>query len=62
MITLITLLISLLGYGTPAEFDHFTEPELYEQIDIAEQNNYENSNQDGDQNSDGGVLGGWDSE
>lgn len=52
MTTLITILISLLGYGTPSDFDHLTEDELTTQIENAE------NLQDDD---DGGVFGDWDS-
>ncbi|MFT6165556.1 MAG: hypothetical protein ACJAV5_000715 [Vicingaceae bacterium] len=45
MITLITLLISLLGYGDPADFSTFTEAELQTQIEMAE--------------ADGGNTGEW---
>lgn len=38
MITLITLLISLLGYGTPSDFQHLTEVQLNSEIELAEQN------------------------
>ena len=41
MITLITLLISLLGYGTPADFQNLTEDQLFEQVEMA------NTEQDG---------------
>lgn len=36
MITLITLLISLLGYGSPVDFENFTEVELNNQIEMAD--------------------------
>jgi|GEM_PF-3954515 len=45
MTSLITLLISLIGYGTPADFDHFTETELQDAIEYVE---------------DGGTWGDWD--
>lgn len=48
MITLITLLISLLGYGTSADFSHLTEAELNHEIEMAEQN------------ADGGTTTEWD--
>ncbi len=38
MITLITLLISLLGYGSPADFQNFSETELNNQIEMAQGN------------------------
>lgn len=50
MTSLITLLISLLGYGTPADFDHMTENELNVAIQEAE----------AQQNTDGGTWGDWD--
>ena len=36
MTTLITLLISLLGYGTPADFSTLTDAELQTQIEMAQ--------------------------
>ena len=36
MTTLITLLISLLGYGTPTDFDQYTEAELNQQIEMVQ--------------------------
>lgn len=48
MITLITLLISLLGYGTQTDFSHLTEDELNHKIEMAEQN------------ADGGTTTEWD--
>jgi len=50
MITLITLLISLLGYGAPADFNNLTEDELNERIAMSQQSN-----------RDGGTAGEWDS-
>ena len=49
MTSLITLLISLLGYGTPADFDSMTENELNQAIEEAQQ-----------QAADGGTWGDWD--
>ncbi len=49
MTSLITLLISLLGYGTPADFSHMTEAELQHEITVAEA-----AHSNGDQD------GGWD--
>tara|TARA_B100000508_G_scaffold140457_1_gene141550 strand:+ start:2516 stop:2695 length:180 start_codon:yes stop_codon:yes gene_type:complete len=49
MTSLITLLISLLGYGTPADFDNMSENELNQAIAEAQQ-----------QEEDGGVWGDWD--
>ena len=37
MITLITLLISLLGYGTPADFQNLTEVELNHEIEMVQE-------------------------
>jgi hypothetical protein len=37
MTALITLLISLLGYGTPADYEGYNEAELQQEITIAEQ-------------------------
>lgn len=51
MITLITLLISLLGYGSPADFENMSEAELNHEIEMLQDNN---SNQ-----NDGGVGGQW---
>jgi len=53
MTTLITLLISLLGYGTPANYADYTEDQLT--IEIVEA-------QDGAESTDGGTLGDWDSQ
>jgi len=39
MITLITLLISLFGYGTPADFNNLTEDQLNERITMSQQGN-----------------------
>ncbi|MFT6947670.1 MAG: hypothetical protein ACJARP_002097 [Vicingaceae bacterium] len=36
MTTLITLLISLLGYGTSADFSHMNETELNHEIEMAQ--------------------------
>ncbi len=55
MTSLITLLISLLGYGTPADFEHYTEAELNEQIEIVQ-----NDQAEGTQDDDGGILDDWD--
>jgi hypothetical protein len=41
MITLITLLISLLGYGTAADFENLTEEQFLEKVEMA------NTQQDG---------------
>lgn len=49
MTSLITLLISLLGYGTPADFDNMSENELNQAIAEAQQ-----------QEEDGGTWGDWD--
>jgi hypothetical protein len=50
MVTLITLLISLLGYGTSADFQDLTESQLHDQIGQAQV-----------ENTDGGTAGEWDS-
>ncbi|MFT5667253.1 MAG: hypothetical protein ACI9DK_001442 [Vicingaceae bacterium] len=47
MTTLITLLISLLGYGTSADFSHMNETELNHEIEMAQAD------------ADGGTAG-WD--
>ena len=47
MATLITLLISLLGYGTPADFTHMSEDQLQTEIMAT-------------QTTDGGDIGEWD--
>ena len=54
MITLITLLISLLGYGTPSDFSDFNESQLLDQIENAQAAETESA--------DGGVLGSWEQE
>jgi len=38
MITLITLLISLLGYGSPADYSTLTQAELNSEIELAQAN------------------------
>ncbi len=48
MTSLITILISLLGYGTPSDYEHYTEEQLHIEIAEAEA---EQTNPDG---------GGWD--
>lgn len=45
MTTLIAILISLLGYGTPADFESYTEEQLEGEIQNLE---------------DGGTFGDWD--
>lgn len=50
MTTLITLLISILGYGTPADFSHMSEAELNNEIEM-------NSAQSAE--SDGGLGNTW---
>lgn len=50
MTTLITILISLLGYGTPADYADYTEAQLQEEINIIQENQV-----------DEGILGDWDS-
>lgn len=51
MTTLITLLISLLGYGSPADYADYTEDQL--NIEITEA-------QEATQTPDGGNTGQWD--
>lgn len=36
MTTLITLLISLLGYGSPADYENYTEDQLNYEIEMAQ--------------------------
>ena len=51
MTTLITLLISLLGYGTPTDYADYSEDQLtMEIIEVQEEA----------QHADGGTNGGWD--
>ena len=37
MTSLITILISLLGYGTPSDFQDYTEIQLQNQIELAQE-------------------------
>lgn len=37
MTALITILISLLGYGTPSDYSNYTEDQLQNEITLAEQ-------------------------
>ena len=37
MTSLITILISLLGYGTPADYTNHTEQELVNEIELAQE-------------------------
>jgi len=53
MTTLITLLISLLGYGSPADYADYTEAQLNTEIIEA---------QEEAKSTDGGLNGGWDTE
>ena len=53
MTALITLLISLLGYGTPEDYKDYSEDQLNEQIEYAESSST---------TDDGGGTGGWDSD
>ena len=39
MTALITILISLLGYGSPSDYDGYTEEQLQQEIAIAEAEN-----------------------
>lgn len=52
MTTLITLLISLLGYGTPADYADYSEDQLHTEIEMAQQNEENNE-------ADGGLGHGW---
>lgn len=51
MTTLITLLISLLGYGTPADYADYSEDQLTAEIETV---------QNSSTSTDGGNNGGWD--
>ena len=51
MTSLITLLISLLGYGTPADYENYTEAELNHEIEMAQQEQAEEE--------DGGIVDEW---
>ncbi|MEQ8908570.1 MAG: hypothetical protein RIC95_05230 [Vicingaceae bacterium] len=53
MTSLITLLISLLGYGSPADYTDYTEDQLNTEIAAAQ------ADQD-DNTDDGGGWGDWD--
>ena len=53
MTTLITLLISLLGYGSPAEYVDYSEDQLNTMIIEAEE---------ATESDDGGINGGWDTD
>lgn len=48
MTTLITILISLLGYGTPADYADYTEAQLQEEINMIQESQ-----------EDGGLQEGW---
>lgn len=37
MTSLITILISLLGYGSPSDYEHYTEAELQTEIAYAQE-------------------------
>lgn len=39
MTALITLLISILGYGSPADYSNYSEDELRQEILVADQTN-----------------------
>lgn len=47
MLTLITLLISLLGYGTPSDYNGYTEAQLNQEIAEAEAAQSTDSTDDG---------------
>ena len=52
METLIAILISLLGYGEPADFEGYTEDQLITEIEEAEATQ--------STTDDGGTFGDWD--
>ncbi len=56
MAALITILISLLGFGTPTDFEHLTEAELNYEIAIAEENHNVDGGNGGDGWWDPGVM------
>ena len=58
MTSLITLLISLLGYGTPADYADYTEDQLNAEIEMAQA---DQNDDDGDSTDDGGGWDEWDS-
>lgn len=53
MATLIALLISLLGYGTPSDFENYSEDQLQQEITILEEQNAASDD-------DGGLGNVWD--
>jgi len=61
METLIAILISLLGYGSPSDYEGYTEDQLNAEIQQAEST--QTTTDDGTQSTtdDGGVFGDWDS-
>ena len=52
MTNLIAILIALLGYGTPSDYEGYTEEQLQAEIEAAEAAQSESNNDDED--------GGWD--
>jgi len=55
MTTLITLLISLLGYGSPADYTDYTEAQLITEIETVQNNQNTSAPED-----DGGGWDIWD--
>lgn len=47
MTSLITILIALLGYGTPSDYEGYTEDQLQQEITIAEEEANAESGDDG---------------
>lgn len=61
MATLIALLISLLGYGTPSDFDGFTEDQLETEIqNLQDGGTFGDWDVPGVTPDDGGTFGDWD--
>jgi hypothetical protein len=56
MTSLITLLISLLGYGTPADYSDYSEDQLNEEIAMAQE---EQDPADSESTDDGGGWEDW---
>lgn len=63
MISLITVLISLLGYGTPADYAGYTEAQLQQEITVAQAATNDGGGSDWDSPSADNDGGGsdWDS-
>lgn len=57
MLSLITILISLVGYGTPTDYTGYTEAQLNQEI--AEAQAAQSTTEDGTEQTDGGG-GDWD--